>query len=59
VAEPEPADVAGFQTYLERYRAALPVQDVAAAATRPSATTGPTEETDGADPRLQTEEVTR
>ncbi|KQR31334.1 xylulokinase [Curtobacterium sp. Leaf154] len=59
VAEPEPADVAGFQTYLERYRAALPVQDVAAAATRPSATTGPTDETDGADPRLQTEEVTR
>lgn len=59
VAEPEPADVAGFQTYLDRYRAALPVQDVAAAATRPSATTGPTEETDGADPRLQTEEVTR
>jgi sugar (pentulose or hexulose) kinase len=59
VAEPEPADVAGFQTYLERYRAALPVQDVAAAATRPSATTGPTEQTDGADPRLQTEEVTR
>ncbi|UXZ56997.1 xylulokinase [Curtobacterium sp. Arg-1] len=59
VAEPEPADVAGFQTYLERYRAALPVQDVAAAATRPSETTGPTEATDGADPRLQTEEVTR
>ncbi|MCS6573377.1 FGGY-family carbohydrate kinase [Curtobacterium flaccumfaciens pv. flaccumfaciens] len=59
VAEPEPADVAGFQTYLDRYRAALPVQDVAAAATRPSATTGPTEATDGADPRLQTEEVTR
>ena len=59
VAEPEPSDVAGFQTYLDRYRAALPVQDVAAAATRPSATTGPTEETDGADPRLQTEEVTR
>ncbi|QQD75521.1 ATPase [Curtobacterium sp. YC1] len=59
VAEPEPTDVAGFQTYLERYRAALPVQDVAAAATRPSATTGPTEQTDGADPRLQTEEVTR
>ena len=59
VAEPEPADVAGFQTYLDRYRAALPVQDVAAAATRPSATTGPTEQTDGADPRLQTEEVTR
>lgn len=59
VAEPEPADVAGFQTYLERYRAALPVQDVAAAATRPSATTGSTEQTDGADPRLQTEEVTR
>jgi sugar (pentulose or hexulose) kinase len=59
VAEPEPADVAGFQTYLERYRAALPVQDVAAAATRPSTTTRPTEQTDGADPRLQTEEVTR
>jgi sugar (pentulose or hexulose) kinase len=59
VAEPEPADVAGFQTYLERYRAALPVQDVAAAATRPSATTHSTEQTDGADPRLQAEEVTR
>jgi sugar (pentulose or hexulose) kinase len=59
VAEPEPADVAGFQTYLGRYRAALPVQDVAAAATRPSATTHPAEQTDGADPRLQAEEVTR
>ncbi|MCS6562373.1 MULTISPECIES: xylulokinase [Curtobacterium] len=59
VAEPEPADVAGFQTYLDRYRSALPVQDVAAAATRPGAATGPTGETDGADPRLQTEEVTR
>ncbi|MFJ4075096.1 xylulokinase [Curtobacterium sp. NPDC089991] len=60
VAEPEPADVDGFQTYLGRYRAALPVQDVAAAATRPSATTRPTEQTDGADPRLPAEqEATR
>lgn len=59
VAEPDPVDVDGFQTYLGRYRAALPVQDVAAAATRPSATTRPAEQPDGADPRLQTEEVTR
>ncbi|ROP65340.1 xylulokinase [Curtobacterium sp. PhB115] len=69
VVDPEPSDVDGFQTYLARYRAALPVQDVAAAATRtvattaaatrPSATTHPAEQTDGADPRLQAEEVTR
>ena len=60
VAEPDPADVDGFQTYLGRYRAALPVQDVAAAATRTSATTRPAEQTDGADPRLPAEqEVTR
>ncbi|ROQ07251.1 MULTISPECIES: xylulokinase [unclassified Curtobacterium] len=38
VAEPEPADVDGFQTYLGRYRAALPVQAVAAAATGPETT---------------------
>ncbi|MFJ7289134.1 xylulokinase [Curtobacterium sp. NPDC098951] len=33
VADPEPADVDGFRTYLERYRRALPVQRAAAAAT--------------------------
>lgn len=33
VAEPEERDALGFQTYLDRYRAALPVQAVAAAAT--------------------------
>ncbi|SDQ64317.1 Sugar (pentulose or hexulose) kinase [Curtobacterium sp. UNCCL20] len=36
VAEPEDRDVQGFQTYLDRYRAALPVQAAAAAATQPS-----------------------
>ncbi|WP_263090164.1 xylulokinase [Curtobacterium sp. RIT-PI-V] len=73
VAEPEPRDVAGFQTYLGRYRAALPVQAVAAAATRPDATgtgaaaapgadatTDRGEGTAGAEPRLPAEqEVTR
>jgi sugar (pentulose or hexulose) kinase len=73
VAEPEPRDVAGFQTYLGRYRAALPVQAVAAASTRPDATgTGAAaapgadatttrgEGTAGAEPRLPAEqEVTR
>ncbi|MGY2898060.1 sugar (pentulose or hexulose) kinase [Curtobacterium sp. PvP017] len=73
VAEPEPRDVEGFQTYLGRYRAALPVQAVAAAATRPDATgtgaaaapgAGATttrgEGTAGAEPRLPAEqEVTR
>ncbi|WP_144714664.1 xylulokinase [Curtobacterium pusillum] len=59
VAEPEQRDVDGFQTYLERYRAALPVQAVAAATTRASATTDRPEPADGAEPRLQAEEVTR
>ncbi|MBF4607438.1 xylulokinase [Curtobacterium sp. VKM Ac-1393] len=73
VADPEPADVDGFQTYLSRYRAALPVQAVAAAVTRPDATgtgaaaapgadatTDRGEETAGAEPRLPAEqEVTR
>lgn len=73
VAEPGPRDVEGFQTYLGRYRAALPVQAVAAAATRPDATgtgaaaapgAGATttrgEGTAGAEPRLPAEqEVTR
>ncbi|PCN48161.1 ATPase [Curtobacterium sp. 'Ferrero'] len=59
VAEPQADDVAGFQTYLDRYRAALPVQDVAAAATRTSATTDQGEPTDGAEPRLQAEGATR
>ncbi|QKS15801.1 ATPase [Curtobacterium sp. Csp2] len=53
VAEPEERDVQGFQDYLARYRAALPVQDVAAAATRTSPTTDQGEPTDGGDPRLQ------
>ena len=63
VADPAPGDVDGFQTYLGRYRAALPVQDAAAAATshatRPSATTDHGEPTAEAEPRLQEEEVTR
>uniref|UniRef100_A0A942T9C2 ATPase n=1 Tax=Neobacillus citreus TaxID=2833578 RepID=A0A942T9C2_9BACI len=54
VAEPEQADVDGFQTYLARYRAALPVQAVAAAATR-TATTHDGEPADAAEPRLPTE----
>jgi len=33
VAQPEPRDVEGFRTYLDRYRAALPLQAVAAATT--------------------------
>lgn len=63
VADPAPGDVDGFQTYLGRYRAALPVQDAAAAATshatRPSATTDHGEPAAEAEPRLQEEEVTR
>jgi sugar (pentulose or hexulose) kinase len=59
VAEPDERDVDGFQTYLDRYRRALPVQAVAAAATRPDATTADSDERDGAEPRLQEEEVTR
>jgi len=55
VAEPEPGDVDGFATYLARYRAALPVQAVAAAATRTGAPTDQGEPTDGVEPRLQTE----
>ncbi|MEK6343198.1 MAG: FGGY-family carbohydrate kinase [Curtobacterium sp.] len=55
VAEPEERDVRGFQDYLARYRAALPVQDVAAAATRTNPTTDQSEPTDGGDPRLQTD----
>lgn len=54
VAEPEQSDVDGFQTYLARYRAALPVQAVAAAATR-TATTHDGEPADAAEPRLPTE----
>ncbi|WP_439688967.1 FGGY-family carbohydrate kinase [Curtobacterium sp. SP.BCp] len=52
VAEPDQRDVDGFRDYLDRYRAALPVQDVAAAATRTSAPTDPGEPADGAEPRL-------
>ncbi|MFJ4221188.1 xylulokinase [Curtobacterium luteum] len=55
VAEPEPDDVAGFQSYLDRYRAALPVQDVAASATRATAPTDQGDPTDTAEPRLQGE----
>lgn len=73
VADPEPADVEGFQTYLARYRAALPVQAVAAAATRPDATgpdatapdatgpdatTHPADPTAAAEPRLPAEKET-
>jgi sugar (pentulose or hexulose) kinase len=61
VAEPEPLDVAGFQTYLDRYRAALPVQAVAAATPgpdrAPSGAAG-AEQTDsaaGADPAEHTD----
>lgn len=69
VAEPDQRDVEGFQDYLGRYRAALPVQDVAAAVTRTSAPTDqgePTdpdapadrgEPTDGAEPRLPAEQT--
>ncbi len=53
VAEPEQRDVDGFRRYLDRYRAALPVQDVAAAATRTSAPADGGEPTGGAEPRLQ------
>jgi len=55
VADPEARDVDGFRTYLDRYRAALPVQAVAAAATRPAATTDRREPNDHAAPRLQAE----
>ncbi len=69
VAEPDQRDVEGFQDYLGRYRAALPVQDVAAAVTRTGAPTDqgePTdpdapadrgEPTDGAEPRLPAEQT--
>lgn len=56
VAEPDPTDVAGFRTYLDRYRAALPVQAVAAATTRTDAPADQAEPTDEAEPRLQTEQ---
>ncbi len=55
VAEPEPRDVDGFQQHLARYRAALPLQDVAASVTRTSAAADQGEPTDAAEPRLQTE----
>ncbi|MBA8991054.1 sugar (pentulose or hexulose) kinase [Curtobacterium pusillum] len=55
VADPEPRDVEGFQTYLDRYRRALPVQDVAATVTRADVTTAKSEPTTQAEPRLQTE----
>lgn len=54
VAEPEDRDVAGFQDYLARYRAALPVQDVAAAATRTSVASDQAGPTDQAAPTDQT-----
>ncbi|WP_083403913.1 xylulokinase [Curtobacterium sp. MCBA15_001] len=51
VAEPAERDVAGFRAYLERFRAGLPLQAAAVAAT----TTRPTETTAGAEPSLQTD----
>lgn len=40
VADPDPADVTGFASYLERFRAALPLQGAAAAATPSTSTKG-------------------
>ncbi|TCK64345.1 sugar (pentulose or hexulose) kinase [Curtobacterium sp. PhB136] len=61
VAEPDERDVAGFRAYLERFRAGLPLQAAAVAATRPTQqdeqkqppTDG--EPTTEAEPSLQTE----
>ncbi|OII39510.1 ATPase [Curtobacterium sp. MMLR14_010] len=50
VAEPDEHDVAGFRAYLERFRAGLPLQAAAVAAT-----THEPETTAGAEPSLQTE----
>ncbi|MBT2503595.1 xylulokinase [Curtobacterium sp. ISL-83] len=59
VAEPQPRDVEGFTSYLERYRRALPVQATAAATTGASATTDGGDAHDGAEPALQNEGTTR
>jgi sugar (pentulose or hexulose) kinase len=55
VADPDEHDVAGFRTYLERFRAGLPLQAAAVAATTHDATTDEPETTAGAEPSLQTE----
>ncbi|WIB59446.1 FGGY-family carbohydrate kinase [Curtobacterium sp. MCLR17_007] len=62
VAEPDGRDVAGFRAYLERFRAGLPLQAAAVAATTAAhdtpahdAATGGPETTAGAEPGLQTE----
>ncbi len=62
VADPDEHDVAGFRTYLERFRAGLPLQAAAVAATTSDAATGELdattderETTAGAEPSLQTE----
>ncbi|MGU3409657.1 xylulokinase [Microbacterium sp. M1A1_1b] len=52
VAEPDERDVAGFRAYLARFRAGLPLQAAAVAATRPTAHGEPT---DGAEPGLQSD----
>ena len=63
VADPEDRDVRGFQDYLARYRAALPVQDVAAAATPTTASSdqaepaGDPEPVDQAEPGDQGEPI--
>jgi sugar (pentulose or hexulose) kinase len=58
VADPDEHDVAGFRAYLERFRAGLPLQAAAVAATtRDTAdtTTDEPETTAGAEPSLQAE----
>ncbi len=67
VADPDERDVEGFRAYLERFRAGLPLQAAAVAATTrddgtspdDDATTDEPETTAGAEPSLQAEEVTR
>ena len=57
VADPEDRDVRGFQDYLARYRAALPVQDVAAAATPTTASSDQAEPAGDPEPIDQAEPV--
>ncbi|MFZ7089013.1 L-ribulose-5-phosphate 4-epimerase [Curtobacterium sp. RRHDQ10] len=56
-AHPDADDVAGFRTFLDRFRAALPLQDAAVAVTRgrgePAGDADGGEARDGADPSLQ------
>ncbi|MFZ6990308.1 xylulokinase [Curtobacterium sp. RRHDQ66] len=68
VADPDERDVEGFRVYLERFRAGLPLQAAAVAATTrdddatshdDDATTDEPETTARAEPSLQAEEVTR